>query len=142
MGIVVTKMKLSNLVDLGNAEAGLITPDAVRMVEVDAIADTGAIGLAIPEDVAEALNLRTIRHDWVQTADGKSHELPIVAGIFLELLDRSMSTDAFVLPRGAKVLLGAVQLEWMDLVVVPKTQEVIPNPAHPNGPKHLLLRAS
>jgi clan AA aspartic protease len=139
MGIVMIKMKLSNAGDRMTAENGLLDPSAVRSVEVDAIADTGAIGLAIPADVAEKLSLPLLRRAPAQTADGRRVELPVVTGIFLEVLDRSMSCDAYVVPRGAKVLLGAIQLEWMDLVVVPKTQEVIPNPAHPNGPEGFLL---
>ena len=135
-----TKMKLSNVGDRLAAERGLLDPRAVRALEVEAVADTGAIGLVVPEEVVEALDLPVIRYAPAQTSDGRTQLLPVVTGIFLELLDRSMSTDAFVVPRGAKVLLGAVQLEWLDLVVVPKTQEVIANPLHPNGPEGFLLR--
>ncbi len=134
------KLKLSNAGDRMAAEDGLLDASAIRSVEVDAIADTGAIGLAIPADVAEKLSLRVLRHASAQTADGRRLALPVVTGICLEVLDRSMSCDAYVVPRGAKVLLGAIQLEWLDLVVVPKTREVIPNPAHPNGPEGFLLR--
>jgi hypothetical protein len=45
-----------------------------------------------------------------------------------------MTGDAMVLPRGRQVLLGAIPLEYLDLVVVPKTGEIITNPAHPDGP--------
>ena len=135
------KMKLSNVGDRLALEAGRLAPSAIRSVEVDAIADTGAIGLAIPEDVAETLGVPVTRRAPAQTADGRTRQLPVVTGIFLEILDRSMCTDAYVVPREGKVLLGAVQLEWLDLVVLPKTQEVIPNPAHPNGPEGFLLRA-
>ena len=38
----------------------------------------------------------------------------------------------------ALAVLGAVQLELMDLVVVPSTGEVVTNPEHPNGPEHPL----
>jgi len=42
-------------------------------------------------------------------------------------------TAARARPRPC-ALLGAVQLEMMDLVVVPKTGEVVTNPANPDGP--------
>ena len=53
---------------------------------------------------------------------------------FVGMFGRDMFGESLVLPRGATPLLGVVQLEMLDLVVVPKTQEVIPNPAHPDGP--------
>jgi hypothetical protein len=59
--------------------------------------------------------------------------VPIVGGLRVEILGRVMTTDALVLPRGTRPLLGAIQLEFLDLVVVPKTGEVITNPAHPEG---------
>jgi hypothetical protein len=58
----------------------------------------------------------------------------VVGPIEIEVLGRSMTGDAMVLPRGTQTLLGAIPLEQLDLVVVPKTGDVIPNPAHPDGP--------
>ncbi len=57
-------------------------------------------------------------------------------------MGRGVGGDAIVLPKGTKPLLGAVQLELMDFVVVPSTGEVIPNPAHPDGPILPMLRAA
>jgi clan AA aspartic protease len=141
MGITMAKVKLTNFIDRSNAENGIIGADRVRSAEIDAIADTGAISLAIPEEIAEGLGLTVTRYDRVRVADGRPLVLPVV-GVFVEMLGRSMLTEALVLPQGARSLLGAVQLEMMDLVVVPGTQEVITNPEHPDGPELLLLRAS
>jgi clan AA aspartic protease len=142
MGIVMAHLKLTNFVDMSGVNTGALEPELVRSVELDAVADTGAIALAIPEDIAEKLGLTVIRYDRVQVADGRPLRVPVVGALFVEMLGRNMLTEAMVLPRGAKPLLGAVQLEVMDLVVVPGTREVIANPAHPNGPELLLLRAS
>lgn len=116
------------------ADRGLIPHESVRYVEVDALADTGAIAMAIPEDVAEKLGAPVVRHHTVRVADGRSLPVHRVGPLWIELLGRGMSGDAIVLPRGATPLLGAVQLEELDLVVVPSTREVITNPAHPDGP--------
>jgi clan AA aspartic protease len=116
-------------------EDGLISPADVRTLELDALADTGAIALAIPEEVAEALGVPVIDRDRVRVADGRSLDVPIVGELRVEILGRFMTTDALVLPRGTRPLLGAIQLERLDLVVVPKTGEVIANPAHPEGPE-------
>ena len=67
-----TKVKLTNFTDMQIAERGLIPRDGVRQVEIDALADTGAIAMAIPEDVAEKLGASVVRHDTVRVADGRA----------------------------------------------------------------------
>jgi clan AA aspartic protease len=136
------KMKLVNFTDVQLAKAGHISEGQVRSVEIDALADTGAINMAIPEDVAERLGAPVVRRQRVQVADGRSMEVPVVGGLLVEVNGREAGGDAIVLPRGATPLLGAVQLEVMDFVVVPSTGEVIPNPAHPDGPILPMLRAA
>jgi clan AA aspartic protease len=142
MGLVMTKVKILNFTDLQNAKAGLISHDQVRSVEIDALADTGAISMAIPEDVVEKLGAPVVGYKRVRVADGRSLVLPYVGGLWIEGLGRDTGGDAIVLPRGATPLLGAVQLEMMDLVVVPSSGDVIPNPAHPDGPILPMLLAS
>ncbi|HEY4156771.1 MAG TPA: hypothetical protein VGM29_01695 [Polyangiaceae bacterium] len=136
------KVRLVNFTDIQNAKAGLIREDQVRSLEIEALADTGALAMAIPEDVAIALGAPVTREERVRVADGRSLTVPCVGGLWIEVLGRSVCGEAYVLPKGATPLLGAVQLEMMDFVVVPSTREVIPNPAHPDGPVFPLLRAS
>ena len=62
-------------------------------------------------------------------ADGTRRSVPYVGPIELRLADRIGFTGALVM--GDQALLGVVPMEDMDLVVVPKTQRVIPNPANP-----------
>jgi predicted aspartyl protease len=50
------RVKLTNLVDRENAKNGLIRPEDVRSVEVEALVDTGATTMFIPFDLAEKLN--------------------------------------------------------------------------------------
>ncbi|HVU00091.1 MAG TPA: clan AA aspartic protease [Polyangiaceae bacterium] len=134
------KLKLINFEDVRDVERGLLPPDAVRSIEIEAMADTGAINLAIPEDVVEALGLPIIRKDRLTVADGRKIELPIAGAAAVEMFGRRVTGEAIVLPRGSRALLGAVQLEMMDLVVVPSTGEVIPNPEHPDGPVLPLMK--
>jgi predicted aspartyl protease len=138
-----TKVKITNMFDRQMAERGLIPRESIRNVEIEALADTGAIAMAIPEDVAELLGASVIRHDTARVAaDGRVIPIRYEGPLWIEVLGRSMTGDAIVLPRGATPLLGAVQLELMDLVVVPSTGEVITNPAHPDGPVVPLLSAA
>ena len=129
------KIKLINYEDVRDVERGLVAAEAVRAVEIDALADTGAIELAIPEEVVEALGLPIIRHRRLTVADGRKVVLPMAGIVVVEVLGRDVTGEAIVLPRGSRALLGAVQLELMDLVVVPRTGEVITNPEHPDGPE-------
>ena len=52
-----TEVKMWNLVDLEDARRGLIPPEAVRKATLEAMVDTGAVMMAIPEDVALALSV-------------------------------------------------------------------------------------
>ena len=62
MGKVVVTAKIENLEDLFDAEKGLISADAVRVVEThDALVDTGAAGLLLPRSMVAALGLRPLR---------------------------------------------------------------------------------
>src|SRR5580765_3438757 len=125
MGLVMTKVKLANFMDMQNAEAGLLARDRIRTIEVEALVDTGAIAMAIPEEVAELLGAPVVRLDTARVADGRRIPVRYVGGVYMEVLGRGVTGDAIVLPRGTTPLLGAVQLELMDLVVVPSTGEVI-----------------
>ena len=142
MGLVMTKVKITNMVDRQNAADGLIQADRVRGIEIEALADTGAIGMAIPEDLAEKLGASVVREATVRVADGRRLQVDYVGPLWIEVLGRSMIGEAVVLPRGTTPLLGAVQLEMMDLVVVPSSGEVITNPANPDGPVLPILTAA
>ena len=142
MGLVMVRVTISNQQDVVDATAGRIPASAIRRIEIDALADTGAIGLAIPEEAAARLGAPVVRERTVRVADGRSIRVAAVGALHIAVLGRDMLGEAIVLPAGATALLGAIQLEYMDLVVVPSTGEVVPNPAHPEGPVLPLLCAS
>src|SRR5688572_27595352 len=142
MGKVMVKIKLSNLVDEKMVERGLLRPEQVRRIEVEGLVDTGATALAIPADVVEQLGLTEIRRVDIGLADGTRLKVPVVDGVTIEILGRGMSGDAFVLPAGSTPLIGQIELERLDLVVNPKSRELMTNPAHPDGPLLDLLRVA
>jgi clan AA aspartic protease len=142
MGLVMTTIKLTNQHDLFAARAGTLPFAAVRSVEVEALADTGAIELCIPEEIAELLGLPVTRHRRVTVADGRKLEVALVGPLEVEVIGRDTAAEAIVLPRGTRPLLGALQMEQLDLVIVPRTGEVIGNPEHPDGPLIPILLAS
>ena len=136
------RIKISNYADFANAVAGTIPPDRVREEEVEALVDTGATMLALPEDTVQRLGVPVSGRQRVRYADGRTAELARVTGIRLEIMGRDMTCDALVLPAGSRALLGVIPLEGLDLVVDPKNQSLRPNPESPDEPLQLLCRVA
>ena len=63
-------------------------------------------------------------------ADGSRRLVPYVGPIELRYANRVGFVGALVM--GDQPLLGAIAMEDMDLVVVPKTRQVVVNPESPN----------
>jgi clan AA aspartic protease len=99
-------------------------------VEVEALADTGAVHLCIPEHLRLQLRLETHLEKEVTLADGSNHLVPYVGPVEVHFKNRVGFVGAVVL--GDQVLLGAIPMEDMDLVVHPRTRSIDVNPASPN----------
>jgi clan AA aspartic protease len=99
---------------------------------VNALVDTGALHLCIPEHLAIQLKLERLEEREVTTADGIKRLCAYVGPIEVHFGNRGCFTGALVL--GDEILLGAVPMEDMDLVVSPATRSVTVNPASPNVP--------
>jgi len=126
MGIVHVNVRLSN-------------PRKAEMlpVEVEALVDTGAITLCIPQHVRIQLDLEESERREVTVANGKKEVVPYVGPIKVTCLGRSCYTGALVL--GDRTLLGAVPMEDMDLVISPTKQQVTVNPESPNIPSAIVM---
>lgn len=142
MGKVMTKVKLTNAVDEANASQGLLQPDQVRTLEVEALVDTGATTLVLPIDVCQKLGLTMVGHRWVRYADGRAKKVPRTSALKVEILGRDMYCDALVEAEGTTPLVGQIQLEELDLVVNPGTGDVMPDPDSPDTQIIDLFRAS
>ena len=117
-----------------NAEIELSNPSqpGLSPLSVQALVDTGAMTICIPEHVAVQLKLPEIEKREVTTADEKPHVVPYVGPIQIRFQKRTCFTGALVI--GDSVLLGAVPMEDMDLVVEPSLQTITVNPKSPNIP--------
>jgi len=104
-------------------------------IEIQALADTGAMHLCIPEHVALQLQLQEHEKRAVTLADGSQRLMPYVGPIEVRFGNRRCFVGAMVM--GDEVLLGAIPMEDMDLVVRPMTRDVAVNPASPNVPSSL-----
>jgi clan AA aspartic protease len=102
----------------------------LQPLEVEALADTGALFLCIPPQVQVQLQLEETSRKEFTTADGKRSLCPYVGPVRIRFENRECCVGAVVL--GDAVLLGAVPMEDMDLVVIPSARRVAVNPQHPN----------
>jgi clan AA aspartic protease len=142
MGQVMTKLTLWNNTDLDNADRGIIPREAVRKIELDALVDTGATMLMIPQETVDALGLPIFDHLPVRLADRSVRHMPVAGSLKISILNRGMLCDALVGPTGCTALIGQIPLERLDLIVDPKAQEVRVNPASPDSPLLDLLSAA
>jgi clan AA aspartic protease len=99
-------------------------------VTVEALVDSGATHLCIPEHIQLQLRLEPIDSKEVTLADGSKKLVPYVGPIELHFKNRVGFAGALVM--GDQVLLGAIPMEDMDLVIVPKTRTLDINPNSPN----------
>jgi len=120
------------------AEIELANPvrPELKSLTVEALVDTGAMTICIPEHVAVQLALREIESREVTTADERAHVVPYVGPLQIRFENRTCFTGALVI--GETVLLGAVPLEDMDLVVSPARETITVNPNSPNIPSALV----
>jgi clan AA aspartic protease len=104
-------------------------PD-LQPVEVTALADSGAIHLCIPAHVQIQLGLEEVEKKEATLADSTRKLVPYVGPVELRFKNRIGFAGALVM--GDEVLLGAIPMEDMDLVIVPKTRTLEVNPGSPN----------
>lgn len=120
MGTIYTKLELRN------PKKPELTP-----IEVEALVDTGAYHLCIPQHIAIQLELDTpAMNKEVTLADGSKSLVPYVGPIEIRFKNRVGYTGALVM--GDLPLLGAIPMEDMDLVILPKLQIIDVNPYSPN----------
>lgn len=120
MGLVNTKIILANPK----------SSKSVQALEVDALVDSGAVHLVISEHLKLQLQLDEIDQKEVILADGTRKLVPYVGPIEIRFKNRTGFAGALVM--GDQVLLGAIPMEDMDLVVIPKTRTLDVNPDSPN----------
>jgi len=119
MGLIYTKLVLVNP----------IKPQ-LRSIEVNALADSGALHLCLPMHVALQLELDELYKREVTVANGNRELVPYMGPVELKFENRGCYTGALVF--GDEVLLGAVPMEDMDIVINPAKRTVIVNPESPN----------
>ena len=122
MGKITEQVRLTNALDPSKTEV------------VEAVVDTGATLLVLPQDVIERLGLRKIRETKVRYANQEVQTKAIYGVVSVEIQGRSSNFDALAEVPGSQPLIGQVILEVLDLVIDPVTRKLGPNPQSPEMP--------
>jgi predicted aspartyl protease len=128
MGRVVAKIKLTNYLDLELKRLKL-RREKPRTVQTDALVDTGATRLYLKRSVIKALGLRKEGEVVSKTTNG-TRRRSVYQAARLELMGRNGAFEVVEIDDDVPNLLGQIPLEYLDLVVDPKGQKLMPNPEH------------
>ncbi|CAD5929554.1 hypothetical protein PA905_43400 [Planktothrix agardhii CCAP 1459/11A] len=131
MGLTYAEIEIANAGEIYLAQKGYILPENVKKITVKALVDSGAYMLAINESIKLQLDLPKLEEQIAELADGSKLKLEIVGPVEVRFENRSTTCRAMVLPGDAEVLLGTIPLEDMDVLIDPRQQRLIVNPASP-----------
>ena len=128
MGKVVIKIKLTNLFELG-AQNRKLSNAQPRVVEVEALVDTGATRLYLKPSVIRALGLEKVDSIISRTSNGPAKRT-VYEPVRLEVQGRHGDFNVVDVGEDVPNLLGQIPLEYLDFVVDSKNRKLIPNPEH------------
>ena len=134
MGEIVIDIELENAGDVELVRRGSLREADVRRATVGAVVDTGALMLALPEDVVALLGVAIVDRGVVSYADGRRGELPIAGPLTVRIGDRWAFSRCVVVPTDADALVGQLVLEELDLVADCRNQTLGPRPEAPDFP--------
>ncbi|MCH8291553.1 aspartyl protease family protein [Candidatus Poribacteria bacterium] len=109
------EIKLVNQDDLTRVKDGTIKPEKVRQIIVkDALVDSGASRLSLPEPIIKQLGLDAVDKTRSQTANGIV-ERTVYSPVEFTVLGRTDSMRVTDLPDDCPVLVGHMVMEHLDL---------------------------
>lgn len=107
----------------------------IKPIQVEALVDSGALHLCIPEHLQMQLKLEEIGKKEVALADGTRRLVPYAGPVEIRFKDRVGFVGALVM--GDQPLIGSIPMEDMDLVVIPSRRALDVNPESPNIPSSI-----
>jgi clan AA aspartic protease len=132
MGYVYAKITLQNSFEVIAAERGFIPEGNVKKLTVNALVDSGAMTLIINEEIAKQLNLPVRDQYEVTLANGSRHKCDYAGPVDIRFENRFSSCNALVLPGTDEILLGVIPLEEMDVIIDPRSQQLVVHPDRPH----------
>ena len=125
MGLVYENITLKNIFDEKEYRRGNIKEGEVRQIKVLALVDTGAETLVINEAMRLELGLELVGEKRISLADETGGMCKITEPVEIYWKDRSAVARAIVLPGASDVLLGAIPLEELNVMVDPRSQQLV-----------------
>jgi len=130
MGEVKVELELENAVDRELLRLGHIKQEQLRSLTIQALVNSGAVMLVLPQDLVEVLGLREVGKAIV-TYDERKEERPLAGIVTVRVGSRVTSVNCIVGPPSSEPLVGQVVLETMDLLVDSVQQKLVPRPESP-----------
>lgn len=122
MGKVIEKVKITNLIEKS------------KTLEINAVIDTGATMVVLPQEIVDEFGLKKIRDVKVKYANNKTKKKSIYGVVTIEIKGRVGNFDVLAEEKGSQPLIGQVVLVVLDLIVDSRTKKLIPNPSSPEMP--------
>ena len=116
MGEIRADVTLENPGDRAVVDRGYGQESDIRRSTIDAIVDTGAVTLVLPQNVVERLGLEQQGTAFTTYADERREERPLAGPVTVRIGNRSMSMDCVVGPPLSEPLIGQVVLAILDLI--------------------------
>ena len=134
MGHTYADIELISVDDLVLHRHGFLPEDQIKRMRVTALVDSGAYMLVINDHIKQQLDLPVVEQRTVRLVDDSERRVEIVGPIEIRFENRRTTTEAVWLRGDVEPLLGAIQMEEMDVIIDPKQQRLIVNPQNPNIP--------
>jgi clan AA aspartic protease len=128
MGLIYADIELVSAGDFELARKGYINKEDIKKENVTALIDSGAYMMCINEHIKAQLDLPVMDTMEAELADGSLKIIEVVGPLIINFKNRTTSCNATVLPGESEILLGAIPMEDMDVVLVPKLQTIDVNP--------------
>jgi predicted aspartyl protease len=132
MGKVTTRIKVENWFDMELVSAGG-RKEKPRIVETDALVDTGAVKFYLKSSVIKQLGLHPVGEIQMRPMSNRSESRTVFSPVALEIQGRTGRFDVVEIPDSLPNIVGQIPLEDLDWVVDCRNQKLIPNPEHKNG---------
>ncbi len=101
----------------------------MRSYVADALIDTGAVRLILPQFVCDRLGVLQRGRQVAEFADGRNESVPVTYSVLVDIEGRTTMDEALVL--GDEVLIGQTVLEKTDLLVDCARHDWCPTPHIP-----------
>src|SRR5215212_5630049 len=134
MGFTYADIELISTDDLALHRRGFLPEDNIKRMRVSALVDSGAFMLVINEQIKQQLDLPVLEEQTVRLADESEVRAEIVGPVEIRFENRATTVRAVMLPGSTEPLLGVIAMEGMDVVIDPKRQRLVVNPASPDIP--------